>query len=137
MEQIVQRTDEIASDRAAQATVFEHDDGVVGGGIELVVEADFTELVDDDDRLRQFRRLQGLVDQRRLATAEEAGDEGHRNPAREFGIHGVRLGVHHAVLSEDFTTRQAAGDEAVGREVGDDLAAVLGDNDLFLDARRT
>jgi hypothetical protein len=38
--------------------------------------------------------------------------------------------------SEDFATRQAAGDKPVRREGGVDLAAVLG-HDLFLDASRT
>jgi hypothetical protein len=37
--------------------------------------------------------------------------------------------------SKHFAARQAAGDEPVGREIGDDLATVLGNHHLFFDSR--
>ncbi len=39
-----------------------------------------------------------------------------------------------ARASEHLVAGQAAGNQVVRREVGDDLAAILGDHDLFLDA---
>src|SRR3546814_20939109 len=40
---------------------------------------------------------------------------------------------HPVARLEDLATRQAAGDQAIRWEVGDDFATILGDDHLFLD----
>ena len=46
---------------------------------EKMVEPDLAELVDDDDRVGERRVLEQAVQQRRLARAEEAGEDGERD----------------------------------------------------------
>ena len=42
-----------------------------------MVEADFAEFVDDDHRSRQIGLTQKVIQHRRLAAAEKAGDDGN------------------------------------------------------------
>ena len=75
VDQIGQRIDEVAADRAAQASVRELDDAVGRLLDEQVVDGDVAELVDDDGGVGEGRVLQQAVEQRRLAGAEEAGQD--------------------------------------------------------------
>ena len=73
---IVERGDEIAEHGAAQAAVFQHHDGVVAARGEHVIETDFAEFVDHDGGVRHRRIAHRAVEQRRLAAAEKAGEDG-------------------------------------------------------------
>src|SRR5260370_31064112 len=78
----VERRHELVRDRAAQAAVGELDDVVLRAGRvaasfeDLAVDADVAELVDDDREPPAPGILQHVADQRRLAGAEKAGDDG-------------------------------------------------------------
>ena len=82
VEDRVERRHELVRHRAAQAAVGELDDVLLrAGGIaaafeDLAVDADVAELVDDDGEPAALRIRQDMADQRRLAGAEEAGDDG-------------------------------------------------------------
>jgi hypothetical protein len=73
---IVQRGDEIAEHGAAQAAVLQHHDGVVALRGEQMIEADFAEFVDHHRGVRHRRIAQRAIEQRRLAAAEKAGEDG-------------------------------------------------------------
>ena len=81
-EQRLEGRNEIVRHRAADAAVRQLDDGVLcatldaAGGQERLVEADITELVDQDGEAPALRVLDHVADQRRLAGAEEARDDG-------------------------------------------------------------
>ena len=66
---------QVAADGTAKAAVLQHDDRIAGGCKQRMVEPDLTEFVDDDNSVPQLRRLQCGIDEGRLATAEEAGDQ--------------------------------------------------------------
>ena len=78
-QQPMQRLDEIAAQRAAQASRRQQRDLAVEPLVEPVVERRLAELVDDDQRLGQRGVAQQAVEQRGLAGAEEAGDEMERD----------------------------------------------------------
>ena len=84
----VERRHEFVRDRAAQAAIGQFDDVLLGAGLiaaaleDFAVDADVAELVDDDGEAAALRVRQHVPDQRRLAGAEEAGDDGAGN-ARE------------------------------------------------------
>ena len=74
--EIVQRGDEIAEHGAAKAAVFQHHDGVVALRGERVIEPDLAELVDHHGGVGHRRIAQRAIEQRRLAAAEKAGEDG-------------------------------------------------------------
>ena len=88
----VERRHEFVGDRAAQAAVGQFDDillraGVVAAAFEdFAVDADIAELVDDDGEAAALRVGDDVADQRRLAGAEKAGDDG-AGDARERAVH--------------------------------------------------
>ena len=68
-QQVLERRDEVAAHRAAEAAGGEQDHALVHGLDEEVVEADLAELVDDHDGVGERRVLQQAVEQRGLAGA--------------------------------------------------------------------
>ena len=81
VEQALQRRHEIVGDGAAEAAVGQLDDGVLRAALDaaalqdLAVDADIAELVDDHGEPPAAGILQHMAHQRRLAGAEEAGDD--------------------------------------------------------------
>ena len=71
--------DQVAAHRAADATIVHFVDFFVGFDDQLVVDADLAELVDDDRVALPVILRQDAVEQRRLAGAEIAGQDGHRD----------------------------------------------------------
>jgi hypothetical protein len=65
---------QVGADFAAQAAGLEFDEAVLARFDQLVVEADLAELVDDDGRARKSALAQQMTEDRRLAAAEEAGE---------------------------------------------------------------
>ncbi len=78
-QQVLQRVDEVAAHRAAQAAALQQHHVVVDMLDQQMVEADLAELVDDDGGLGERRVLEQPVEQRGLAGAEEAGEHGQRD----------------------------------------------------------
>ena len=78
-QQLLQRVDEIAAQRAAQAAALQQHHAVVDRLDQQVVEPDLAELVDDHRGLGERRVAQQTVEQRGLAGAEEAGQHGQRD----------------------------------------------------------
>ena len=74
-----QRSLQIGAGDAAQAAVAEENGFLGGVAHQRIVDADGAELVDDHRGAVAFGRLQKPPDQRRLAGAEKAGDDRHRN----------------------------------------------------------
>ena len=74
--EVGQRIDQFAAHRAAQTSVRKFDDAVGGLLDEKVVDGDVAELVDDDGGVGERRIFQKSVEQRRLAGAEEAREDG-------------------------------------------------------------
>ena len=65
---------------------------VVGGDDQLVVDADLAELVDDDRGPESLLVGQDMIQQRGLAAAEEAGDDGHGQARVRAGMEGPTPG---------------------------------------------
>ena len=78
----IERRHEFVGDGAAQAAIGEFDDiflrtgGVAAAFEDFAVDADIAELVDDDGEAAALRIGEHVADQRGLAGAEEAGDDG-------------------------------------------------------------
>ena len=98
-EQASQRALQISTNGAAQAAAVHQQDAFLGMLDQVMVEADFAELVDQDGRVAQGRRPEQPGQQGRLAAAEKAGDDvdrdqrvvgGHRaaRPASSAGSRG-------------------------------------------------
>ena len=112
---------EIVGDGAADAAVGEFDDVLVAAGFDaagfqdLAVDADVAEFVDDQREAAAAGVLQQVADHRRLAGAEEAGDDG----GGDFRLRGQAAG---SVGGRRATTpffsavgRSRPGDEALRR----------------------
>mmetsp|Transcript_67804 Transcript_67804/g.189269 ORF Transcript_67804/g.189269 Transcript_67804/m.189269 type:complete len:318 (+) Transcript_67804:588-1541(+) len=89
---LLQHCDQVLSHCAADAAVHHLNDFLVSLHLgvlfdELIVDADLAELILDDCDLLPVRRRQDMVEKRRLATAKEAGNHGHRNAAIVLGHH--------------------------------------------------
>ena len=76
---VEQRGDEIAAHRTAQAAGGQRQQRLVAAGDQFVIQADLAELVDDDRGAGERGIAQDAGDQRGLATAEKAGDDGDRD----------------------------------------------------------
>ena len=74
-QQIVNGRREVIADLAAQASGLQLDQAVLARLDQLVIEADLAELVDDDGGARKLRPAKQVAEQRRLAAAEEAGED--------------------------------------------------------------
>src|SRR5262249_11550778 len=70
---------EIAAHRAADAAIVHLEHFLIGADDEVVVDADFTEFVDDDGVFLAVILRQDAVEQRGLAGPEIAGQHGHGN----------------------------------------------------------
>src|SRR5262249_29803866 len=77
--QAIDDAHEIAAHGAADAAVVHLEHFLVGAHDQVVVDADFTKLVDDDGKLLPVLLRQDAVEQRRLAGAKIAGQHRHRN----------------------------------------------------------
>ena len=77
--QVEQGGNKVASYGAAQAAGGQREQCLVAAGDQLVIQTDFAEFIDDDGRAGEGRVAQNAGDQRGLATAEKAGDDGDRN----------------------------------------------------------
>ena len=71
--------DQIAAHRAADTAVVHLEDFLVGADDEIIVDADFTEFIDDHRIATTMLFGENTVQQRRLAGAEIAGKNGHGN----------------------------------------------------------
>ena len=78
-EKIAQAAREVATHAAAEAAGIEQDEVVVDLVDEMMVDADLAELVDQHRRVGHCRLLQQMIEQRRLAGPEEAGEDGDRD----------------------------------------------------------
>jgi hypothetical protein len=74
-QQVVDRIDQIAPDRAAQAARRHLDDVLVRALDQQVIDPDIAELVDDDGGVGEKRILQQEIQQRSFAGAKEAGED--------------------------------------------------------------
>jgi len=75
--QAVEDADQVAPHRAADAAVIHFEHFLVGADHEVIVDADFAELVDDDGVFLAVRLGKNAIEQCGLAGAEIAGE--HRN----------------------------------------------------------
>src|SRR5919199_4498872 len=91
-QQVLERGDEVAADRAAETTAGELDDAFVGPFDQQVIEADFAELVDDHGRLGHAGRPEQPVQQRGLAAAEKARQDIERDRGLGALARGDRIG---------------------------------------------
>ena len=104
-EQLAHGAHEVAAHRAAQAArVQRHHAFVVGLLDQQMVEANLAELVDDDGGVGQFGPAQQLVEQRGLAAAEEARQDGDGNAL----LGGVLRIAHRDILCSGFTPARSA-----------------------------
>ncbi len=91
----VERRHEFVGHRAADAAIGELDDvllrtgGVAAALEDFAVDADIAEFVDDHGEAAALRVGEHVADQRRLAGAEKAGDDGAGNAAeaRKRAVH--------------------------------------------------
>ena len=74
LQHIVERRCEVVADFAAEAPCLQLDEAVLARLDQVVVEADLAELVDDHRGSREFGLAKQAAEQRRLAAAEEAGE---------------------------------------------------------------
>ncbi len=88
----IERRDELIGDGAAQAAIGKLDDilfragGVAAAFEDFAVDADVAELVDDDRQPPALGVGDDVADERRLAGAEKAGDDG-AGDARQRAVH--------------------------------------------------
>src|SRR5262249_7393465 len=126
-----------------------------------MIKADFAELIDDHRSFGHRWIAQRPIEQRRLAAAEKAGEDGdgrvghvlrYNRVVASLRANGPDERLREAIgdasgswiaappsllpmTSKHLATRQPARNEPVRREVGDDLTAVLGNDDFLFDAR--
>src|SRR4051794_11478422 len=67
--------DEITPHRATQAAVRKQAHVFTRRRDEQMINADFTEFIDDDKTVREFRVLQQMIQERRLTAAQKPGDQ--------------------------------------------------------------
>ncbi len=103
LHELAEDADEIAAHRAADAAVRSLEDFLFGPDDDLVVDADFAELVLDDGDALAVLLGQNSVQQRGFARAEKAREHGDRNPAL----------IRHGAPAEGGN----AGDRAPGEEI--------------------
>ncbi len=84
LQQIFQRGNQVAPDRAAETTGRHEQHVAVDLLDQQMIEADLAELVDQDDGVRKFGRGKKLVEKCRLTRAEEPGEDRDRDRRRCF-----------------------------------------------------
>ena len=116
-QQIFERVDQIAADRAADAARTHQHHVAVKLLNEEMIEADIAKLIDQNQRVGQFGRNQQAVQQRGFAGAKEAGENSERDRRRRPAC-GSRCAVRHcaapAVAGVEALALPAAGFVAVG-----------------------
>ncbi len=138
---LVERRHEIVGDGAADAAIRQFDDVFLRAGIDaaalqdFAVDADVAEFVDDDGETLALGVFEDMADQRRLAGAEEAGDDGAGNAGQGSG-HAISLRSIEGRDARDEAALQGVGaspprDQAVGRGgeqpcAGDEVEAAVG-----------
>ncbi len=85
LHQVAEDADEVAADGAADAAVVHLEDLFLGADDELLIDADLAELVLDDGDALAVLLGEDVVEQRGLAGAEEAGEDGDGD-ARRFRL---------------------------------------------------
>ena len=78
LEQAAQRASQVFADGAAQAAAWQFKDAALDKVDEVMIDRDLADFVDDDGRVGEGRRGEGATQQRRLAAAEKAGQQGGR-----------------------------------------------------------
>jgi hypothetical protein len=105
-QQPLQGVDQVAPQGAAQASGGERDDAVVHLLDQQMIDADLAELIDDHRRIGERGVAQQAVEERRLAGAEEAGQDADRDrrrrPARSFACRCHCVSVFGAVAIVGF-----------------------------------
>ena len=103
-QQILQRRDQIATNRAAEAAGRHDDDIAIDLFDKEMIEPDLAEFIDEHQAISEFRRAKQLIEQRRLTGPEKAGEDRqwkdrrparvrhYRNPARFRGPNGPGKG---------------------------------------------
>ena len=91
LEQIGEALDQVTAHAAAEAAVVEFDHLLVHADHELVVDAQRTEFIDDDRAFVAVGLAEEMVEQGRLAGAEEAGEHGDGDTV--FDFHADRAGM--------------------------------------------
>ena len=141
IEELLHGGDEIVRHRAADAAIGELDDivlaaGLVAAGFEdLAVDADIAELVDDERDAPPSRIGEQMADERRLAGAEEAGDDGRRDFLR--ATCGSRAPWRSGRWRSRGTLPIDAPEEArSGERVGGELRGEPGGHAAFMGRRR-
>ena len=76
LHQVAEDADQVAADGAADAAVVHLEDLFLGADDEVLIDADLAELVLDDGDPLAVLGGQDVVEQRGLAGAEEAGEDG-------------------------------------------------------------
>ena len=71
-QQVFERGDEIAANRAADAARTHHDHVAVDVLDEQMIQSDIAKFVDEHERVGEFGRGQKAIEQRRLAGAQES-----------------------------------------------------------------
>ena len=104
-EEVLQRAQQVAARRAAEAAALQLDDVLAGLPHQRMVEADLAELVDDDGGVGEGGLAQQAGEHGRLAAAEEAGEDRDRDQVRRRASrHGGRplsgAGAGHARNSQ-------------------------------------
>src|SRR2546425_908813 len=74
LQHVLQGLRQVGADLEAEAAGLEFDEAVLARFDQLVVETDLAELIDDDGRARKCALAQQMAEDRRLAAAEEAGE---------------------------------------------------------------
>ncbi len=77
--QVAEDADEVAAHGAADAAVVHLEDFFLGADDQLLIDADLAELVLDDGDALAVLLGEDVVEQRGLAGAEEAGEDGDGN----------------------------------------------------------
>ncbi|MNZ90760.1 hypothetical protein D3C78_1097310 [compost metagenome] len=77
--QFRQRIHQLATYRAAEATLRQFDDALARAFDQHVIDADIAEFIDDDRRIAHRGILEKPVEQRRFSGAEKSGDDGNRD----------------------------------------------------------
>ncbi|CAH1656079.1 hypothetical protein CHELA20_53744 [Hyphomicrobiales bacterium] len=129
-QQILQGGNEIAADRAAQASRGQGHHALVGLLDEKMIEADLTEFIDDDDGVCQIRLSQQSVEKARLPRSEEAGEDRQRyrgyRPLRARRPARFLWQGHLSLSSADLTaqrTMDMGGHQANTTKKGRDISA--------------
>ena len=93
LENAVHRIEQLTVDRAADAAVAEFDSVFTGGNDQIIVDANFTKLVDKNCRLQTLLIAENVIEKGGFPCPKKAGQNRHRQrPAHARRIHGCGRG---------------------------------------------